>query len=158
MGNLLRRKLSDCSRLRDALEESAKVSESLPALGEHLNTCAECQIVADEFYMSRALLEALPSQRYEPSNWFVTRVISAITVREAELKRSLDTWTIVPRLAAKLTWVSALALLLAGTWLYESPKSAPPRQTDTAGEALFDSPSSPAVQDDLLASFVETEQ
>lgn len=155
MGNLLGKK-TDCRRVRDALEGSATGVGLPPALAAHLSACSDCRAAADEFYASRTLLAALPPQRREPAPWFAARVMSAIAAREAELRRSLDVWAVVPRLAARLTWVSALALLLAGTWLYQQPRATPPGQTD---ESLFDSgPSSPAPQDDLLATFGENHQ
>jgi hypothetical protein len=80
--------------------------------------------------------------------------MSAIAAREAELRRTLDTWSFIPRLAAKFAWVSALALMLAGTWLYERPKVASHQNDTNAGESLFESSPSSA-PDDLLASVVE---
>ena len=157
MWNLRRKHTSDCHTLQGALESSPGVSALSLALREHLAACPGCRLAADESGKARALLGALPSRRYEPSPWFVGRVMSAISAREAELRRSMETWTLIPRLAVKLTWVSALALLLAGTWIYERPKSTFHQGDSTAGESLFESPS-PAVPDDLLASIVEQNQ
>jgi len=44
--------------------------------------------------------------------------MAAIVAGESELRRSMDAWTIVPKLARRLSWVSALALVLAvpGCW------------------------------------------
>ena len=156
MWNLL--KQTDCSRFREVLENAPNRSDLTADAEKHLGHCVDCQLEADEFYSSRAMLKALPSQRYEPSAWFPNRVMSAIAARERELKRSLETWTIVPRLASRLTWVSALALLLAGTWLYEQPRSTPPRQTETAGENLFETAPTSATPDDLLVSVTEADQ
>jgi predicted anti-sigma-YlaC factor YlaD len=154
MGNL-RRKNRDCSAFRDALENAPGVSALPAALQEHLAACPECRPLADEFSRSRALLADLPRQRYEPSAWFVSRVMSVINARESELRQSTETWSLIPRLAAKLAWISALALVLAGTWAYERPRVT--HQNDaSAGESLFDSPS-PAAPDDLLAGVVEHE-
>lgn len=151
MWNLRNKNTSGCSRLREALESAADISALTAELQQHLAVCGECRLAVDEFSASRALLATLSSRRYEPSPWFVSRVMSAIVARENELKRSIDTWTLIPRLAAKLTWVSALALLLAGTWLYERPRPTPHSTQVSAGESLFDSPSS-AAPDDLLMS------
>jgi hypothetical protein len=154
MGNLLGIR-TDCRRLRDALEGSATGIALPPALAKHLSVCADCRAAADEFFASRALLAAVPRQRHEPSPWFAVRVISAIAARQAEFRRTVDVWTVVPRLAARLTWASALALLLAGTWLYERPQSAPPRASD---EGLFDSaPADGAPQVDVPVSFPEND-
>jgi hypothetical protein len=154
MWNLRRKQNLECSALRDALENASGVSALPPALREHLSTCPTCRVLAEEFTGARTLLSALPSRRYEPSNWFISRVMAAINARENELKHSLETWNLIPRLAAKLTWVSALALLLAGTWLYERPKAATHQNDVTGGESLFESPS-PGTPDDLLSSVVE---
>ena len=157
MWNLRRNKETlDCTALRDALEKPSAVSALSPVLRQHLADCAECQLFADELTKTRSLLDALPSRRYEPSPWFVGRVISAINARETELRRSVETWSLIPRLAARLTWISALALLLAGTWIYERPKATPRQGDATAGESLFESPAS-TVPDDLLANLVEQE-
>ena len=156
MGNLRGKKTLDCSAFREALETASGVSTLPPALQEHLKACSECQSVADEFGRSRTLLGALPRPRYEPSAWFVSRVMSAINARENELRQSMETWSLIPRLAAKLAWISALALVLAGTWAYERPKVVIHQNDATAGESLFESPS-PSVPDDLLASVAEHE-
>jgi hypothetical protein len=150
----LRQKKFECSRFRAALENTPRSSVLPPALLQHSSFCSECRAAADEFSASHALLGALPAHRYQPSGWFVGRVMSTIAAREAELRRSLDTWSFIPRLAAKLAWVSALALLLAGTWLYERPRSAA-HQNDATGESLFESAPSSSAPDDLLASLAE---
>jgi hypothetical protein len=154
MWNLRNKKTRDCSRFRDALENAPDVSALAAELKQHLAPCEECRLMADEFTASRALLGALPSQRFEPSSWFAGRVMSVIGAREGELRRSIDTWSLIPRLAAQLAWVSAVALLLAGTWLYERPRFMPHATEASAGESLFESPS-PAAPDDLLTSVVE---
>ena len=150
MWNLLRKKTIECVHLRNALEQTANRADLAPDLQDHLTVCGDCQTAADEFYVGRALLQTLPAQ----SPWFAARVMSAIAAREGEIKRSLEAWAILPKLAARLTWVSALALLLAGTWLYERPKSTT-RQMDTAGESLFEGSTASSSPDDLLASAVE---
>ena len=156
MWNLRRKKNLECSRFQDALQNAPQISALPGALQAHLGACADCRSLADEFSESRALLGALPTPRYKPSDWFVGRVMSAIAARESQLRRSIDTWSLIPRLAVKLTWASALALLVAGTWLYERPRTTP-RQTDAAGgESLFESPA-PAAPDDFLASAMERE-
>ena len=157
MGTLRRKEKAECSELQDAVANVSTTAALSAALQEHANGCPDCRAVIDEFSASKALLgAALSPQRFQPSPWFVGRVMAAISNREAELKQSLETWTLVPRLAAKLTWVSALALLLAGTWLYERPKVVSHPNDAGGGESLFESPSS-ATPDDFLASVVEHE-
>jgi hypothetical protein len=76
--------------------------------------------------------------------------MAAIAARESELRQSLEAWAAVPRLAARLTWLSALALLLASTWLYQQPKFTPRSGNETVAESLFDSPQSSSSQDDAV--------
>jgi hypothetical protein len=118
---------------------------------DHLAACPECQTVADDKLMSRALLRDVPVSAALPGPWFATRVMAAIAARESELTQSLDAWAAVPRLAARLTWISALALLLAGGWLYESPKVTQTSVNQATGESIFDLPQ-PQAPDDVLPS------
>jgi hypothetical protein len=158
MWSLLKVKNNACLQLRNSLEERGDVAALPQALQQHLRACASCQTAADDFAKSRALLRAVAPRTAVAGAWFVPRVMAAISAREAELRRSLDTWSVLPRLAAKLSWVSALALLLACTWLYERPRSTPNSSNDTAFESLLDSSSPSAGQDDVLASHLETQQ
>jgi hypothetical protein len=154
MWNLLRmlrkkKNENECSRLRDALENVADVAALSSAQQKHLTVCPVCQAAADEIFMGRILLREMPAVAATPAPWFAPRVMAAIAAREAELRQSLEAWAAVPRLAARMTWVTALALLLAGTWLYRAPKSAPSPRGQATIESLFDSPQSPAAQDDV---------
>jgi hypothetical protein len=76
--------------------------------------------------------------------------MAAIAAKESELRQSLDAWDAVPRLAARLTWLSALALLVASTWLHQLPKPTPVSGNEGAVESLFDSPQSSAPQEDVV--------
>jgi hypothetical protein len=140
----------ECRRLRDVLEDAAEGAALSAAQREHLAACADCQEVADTIFMSRIVLQEVPSRAALPGPWFAPRVMAAIAARESELRRSLDAWAAVPPLAARLTWVCALALLLAGTWLYESPKRAQTAGNQGTIESLFDAQQSAAPDDVLL--------
>jgi hypothetical protein len=118
---------------------------------EHLAACTECQAFADDMLMSRTILRDVPVPAAAPGPWFAPRVMAAIAARESELRQSLEAWAAVPRFAARVTWISALALLLAGGWLYESPKFAQTSGNQTTAESIFDSPQSQAA-DDVLPS------
>jgi hypothetical protein len=159
MWNLLRKNQGKCSELRDLLETGGELT-AVPKAQAHLAECADCQAAVEELRASRVLLRSLPSVGAQASPWFASRVMAAIAARESELRRSLEPWAVVPRLAARLTWISALALLLAGTWLYEMPRSAQSRSFSdaTTAESLFDPSPSPAAQDDVLANQVERAQ
>jgi hypothetical protein len=109
--------------------------------------------VADELFVSRGLLQKMSARSVEPGPWFATKVMAGIAARESKLQRSLEAWTVVPQFAARLTWISALALLLAGTWLYQSPKSVSRPGNESTIESLFDVTPASAAQDDVLPSF-----
>jgi hypothetical protein len=149
MWNLLgiRKKHRDaCSSLRDRLEGGTE----LPAAQqEHLAACPECQAAADDVLISQTLLSNLPPAAATPGPWFAPRVMAAIAAREGELRQSLEAWAAVPRLAARLSWLSALALLVASTWLYQLPKSTQTSANNPSTESLFDSAQSGA-PDDVL--------
>src|SRR5712664_1516512 len=146
----IRKKLDECGRLRDALESAADTPALSRAQQEHLAACPQCQVVADDIVMSRALLREVPARAALPGPWFAPRVMAAIAARESELRQSLEAWAAVPRLAARLTWISGLALLVASTWLYQLPKFTPISGNESAVESLFDSSQSSASQDDVV--------
>jgi hypothetical protein len=101
------------------------------------------------------MLNALPRQA-AVGPWFAPRVMAAIAARESELRRSIDAWTIVPKLARRLTWVSALALVLASTWLLGRPAATPlkPVVTDITGEPVLQT-APPVNNDEILLSLAE---
>jgi len=156
-----RKKSKDCRSLRDilegaqlegaSLEGTSEVSALSGAQQKHLAACPECQQVADDILMARTVLRAMPRHSEVSAPWFAPRVMAAIAAKESELRQSLEAWAAVPRFAARLTWVSALALLLASTWLYESPKFAQNSGAQSTVESLFDSPQSSATDDVLPA-------
>ena len=140
-----------CRRFRDGLESTGTTTHA--ALQEHLADCADCRTAAEELSLSRALLRKMPPRPIAPGPWFAGRVMAAIAAREAILERSLEAWTVVPKFAARLTWISALALLLAGSWLYQGPKPTPRTGNEGGVESLFDVAPASASQDDVLTSF-----
>jgi hypothetical protein len=159
MWSLLRKGSGECNRLLESLEEASGATLS-SVLREHAAGCKECAAAVDDWLASRKLLEALPRQAEVAKPWFAPKVMAAIAARESELRRSLDAWTVVPKLASRLAWVSALALVLTGTWLMERPMSAPqqPVVTDLAGEPVSESAPLPATNDDMLVSLTEKAQ
>ena len=126
------------------------------ALKEHVTACADCRAAAENILAARALLAELPSYAATAGPWFAPRVMAAIAARKAELSRAADTWTFLPKLAARLTWASAIALLLASGWLYQKPvsTSAKPVATDITGEPVADT-ATPATNDEVLVSLAE---
>src|SRR6266403_942104 len=139
-----KKKSEECRSLRDILENTqieraSEVSSLSGAQQKHLAACSECQQAADDILMTRAILGDMPRHSEVSVPWFAPRVMAAIAAKESELRQSLEAWAAVPRFAARLTWISALALLLAGGWLYESPKVAQTVGNQTTPESLFDS-------------------
>jgi hypothetical protein len=154
MWNPVKNSSSDCARFQDLLEAHGR--RALPvALREHVAQCPECEAAAEELEASRELLSVLPRQP-EAGPWFAPRVMAAIRARESELRRSVEAWMIVPRLARRLTWLSALALVLASTWLFGGPAATTlkPVVTDITGEPVHDY-AAPVNNDDLLLSLAE---
>src|ERR1700730_4813171 len=154
MWDLLRTKKNqeECRRLGEALDAAAEISALSSSQRKHLAACPDCQAAADGGLMSRTLLREVPARAALPGPWFAPRVMAAIAARESELRRSLEAWAAVPRLAARLTWASALALLVATTWLYESPKFTQNSGNQATAESLFDSSQSAPLDDVLPTS------
>jgi hypothetical protein len=152
MWDLLRTKKNqeECRRLGDALGATAEIRALSSSQREHLAACPDCQAAADDILMSRTILREVPARAALPGPWFAPRVMAAIAARESELRQSLEAWAAVPRLAARLTFASAVVLLLASTWLYERPKPVPTSAANqSVVESLFDSPPYAGPQDDL---------
>src|SRR5580698_4861891 len=151
MINFLSKRRAECRQFQSQLEDAAgaapnakELSELLalapPALKEHAITCANCRAAAENILAARALLAVLPSYAATAGPWFAPRVMAAIAARKAELSRAADTWTFLPKLAARLTWASAIALLLASGWLYQKPVATTSKSvvTDITGEPVVD--------------------
>jgi hypothetical protein len=169
MKNLFGKRNAECREFQSQLEDaagaapnakdlSALLSPAPGALKTHVSACADCRVAAENILAARALLAELPSYAATAGPWFAPRVMAAIAARKAELSRATDTWTFLPKLAARLTWASAVALLLASGWLYQKPvsttTSAKPVVTDLTGEPVVDTVM-PASNDDVLVSLAE---
>lgn len=167
MGTFLNRRRAECREFQFQLEDAAGATPSAKELSEllapapsalkaHVTSCESCRASAENILAARALLAALPSHAVMAGPWFAPRVMAAIAARRAELSRAADTWTFLPKLAARITWASAVALLLASTWLYQKPAPTPskPVATDITGEPVVDS-ATPASNDDVLVSLSE---
>lgn len=167
MTNFLNKRKAECRGFQMQLEDAAGAAPSVTefsellasapiAVKEHASTCADCRAAAENILAARALLAVLPSYATMAGPWFAPRVMAAIAARKAELGRAADTWTFLPKLAARLTWASAIALLLASGWLYQKPvsTSVKPVATDITGEPLADT-ATPSTNDELLVSLSE---
>lgn len=167
MKHFLNKRSVRCREFQSQLEDAASAApdaKELPqllaaapvALKEHATSCADCSAAAENILAARALLAELPSYASAAGPWFAPRVMAAIAARKADLARAADTWTFLPKLASRLTWASAVALLLASTWLYQKPTttSAKPVATDITGEPVVDT-ATPANNDEVLVSLAE---
>jgi hypothetical protein len=163
MLSLFPRKKKPCSNFLDIATDAVNASTLEEVLGHatpqqraHVAACDDCRAALEELLAARQLLGALPPQASVPRPWFASKVMSAIEARETELSRLATAWTLVPKLASRLAWVSAVAILVAGTWLYRKPAPSPPAQTVTEAsvESIFET-SPPPSQDDLLIGTVE---
>jgi hypothetical protein len=149
MWDRLKRQDEECSRFRESLEEIASGGASREML-EHSAACEDCAAAAEELLESRELLRALPRESSPTMPWLAPRVMAAIAAREAELRQSFDAWSAVPKLALRLTWISAFALMLAGTWFLQRPSIPTKPATDITGEPMQNA--APVTNDDLLVS------
>jgi hypothetical protein len=167
MKSFLNKRRAECGHFRSQLEDAAGAAPSAEGFSEllaaapnalkaHAATCADCRSAAENIIEARTVLAGLPANAAMAGPWFAPRVMAAIAARKAELTRAADTWTFLPKLAARLTWASAVALLLASTWLYQKPMStsAKPVLTDITGEPLVDT-TTPPTNDDVLVSLAE---
>jgi hypothetical protein len=168
MRNFLSKRSAECRDFQSQLEDAASatpgakelsglLTAASAALKEHAAACSACCAAVENIFEARALLLAeLPSHAAMAGPWFAPRVMAAIAARKAELSRAADTWTFLPKLAARLTWASAVALLLASGWLYQKPVSTSPKPvlTDITGEPLVDNVA-PTNTDDVLVSLAE---
>ena len=167
MENKLNHRRADCRDFQMQLEDAASAApgakdlpellSAIPAeLKEHAVACQDCRAAAEQLLEARALLSVLPSQAELGGPWFAPRVMAAIAARRAELSRVPDTWTFLPKLAARLIWASAIALLLASGWLYQRPAPTATKAvlTDITGEPLV-SNAMPANNDEVLVSLAE---
>src|SRR5260370_23103471 len=166
MWNLLKND-KEWRKLGDLLEEAAaarpeavsimELSEAMSAAAQtHIGTCASCQEAAQDLLAAREIFKGVAPNSEIERPWFATRVMAAIAARERELSKAASTWLAVPRFASRLALASGALLLVASTWLYERPLSAPSQQARNlaAQESLFEAP--PTVnQDDVLVPAAE---
>jgi hypothetical protein len=155
---------SECAEFHDVLEHVSNADdvalngvavESLLAelperARQHANLCGDCRSAADELFEVRRMFQHKDNGA-QPGPYFLTRVMAAITDREAELEKSAQTWAAVPRMAYRLSVLASLSLLVAGTWLYQQPRHVTVAGISMAqnNEGLVEG-SSATTQDDFL--------
>ncbi len=171
MWSLLKKSDEECRRLQDLLEESAaaapeamsveQLSEAWPAAQRtHIAACESCQKAAQDLLAAREIFRGVDSRAGVVGPWFAAGVMGAIRARERELALPANLWGAVPLYASRLAWVSAIVLLAGSTWLYKKPVTPPsqPSAASSSAEYLFEAPSQPISQDDVLISMAEKNQ
>jgi hypothetical protein len=162
MGNPLNREEENCRRFLDALEElplSANTRKSaeewraeLPEVEEkHAGSCEACRMALEEFAETRNALAGVTVQ--EPGPWFTVRVMAAINAREEEARDGV--WISVRRLAPRLVALSALLLVLGGSWALELRRTEGMKAERRGGDPVFDSSAQPTWYDDGLGATSE---
>jgi len=159
MGNLLNRDEKNCRRFLDALEElpasgnlrkSAEewLAELPEADEEHAGSCEACRTALEEFTETRNALSGMTVPKAGP--WFAARVMAAISAREREEEARDGVWISVRRLAPRLVALSALLLVLGGSWALELRKTDRMNAERRGGDMVFDSSVAPTWYDDGL--------
>ena len=159
MGNLVNHEAENCRRFLDALEElplsggTRKSAEEwraeLPEAAEqHLGGCESCRTALEEFAETRNSLAGVAVQEAGP--WFTARVMAAINAREQEVEARDGVWISVRRLAPRLVALSALLLVLGGSWALELRKTDGLNADRRVGDLVFDSSVAPVSYDDGL--------
>jgi len=164
MGNLGNREKENCRRFLDALEELPGSGEARRSLEEwraelpeveerHAGSCETCRTALEEFVETRNALSEMQVEK--PGPWFATRVMAAINAREQEEETQDGVWISVRRLAPRLVAVSALLLVLGGSWAVELKRSEGQSADRRGGDMVFDSSPTPTWYDDGLGTLNE---
>jgi hypothetical protein len=164
MGNLFQRESKDCRSFQDALEElpvkgNARLSAEewiaeLPAAEvKHAGECVTCHTALEEFAETRNALAGMATVEAGP--WFVSRVMAAIATKEREDAVQDGVWNSVRRLAPRLVAVSALLLVVGGSWALEQTRTDVATANGRSGDMVFDSSVVPASYDDGLGTIYQ---
>jgi anti-sigma factor RsiW len=163
MGNRLNRGKENCRRFLDALEElpvsgtRKRADDWRAELTEadevHAGRCEACLTALEEFAETRNALVGIAVQ--EPGPWFTARVMAAIASREREEEAQDGVWISVRRLAPRLVALSALLLVLGGSWAFEQRKTDGSNAERRSGDMVFDSSVAPTWYDDGLGMTIE---
>ena len=164
MGNPLNRDEQNCRRFLDALEElplggglQKSAEEWLAELPDaeeiHAGGCEACRTALEEFAETRNALAGATVQK--PGPWFAIRVMAAIRAKEQEEEARDGVWISVRRLAPRLVALSALLLVLGGSWALELRKTEGMNAERRGGDMVFDSTVAPTSYDDGLGTTSE---
>jgi len=163
MGNLFQRESKACRSFRDALQElplkgGAQIGaeEWLAELpredAEHAGSCDACQEALEEFAETRQALAGMPLREAGP--WFMARVMAAIAAQEKE-EEADGVWISVRRLAPRLVAVSALLLVVGGSWAMQQTRKDAAALERRNGDIVFDSSAAPTWYDDGMSTLYE---
>ena len=152
----------DCEQFLEALEElpaeKNTAHEMLQRMSqesrEHAQLCTGCEEAVGEVAEARVALQPLLADKAEAGPWFAARVMASIAAKERELEESNSVWMNVRRLAPRLVAVSALLLMLGGTWALQF-KNVEQSSGMRPAEGLFEGSPSVAYNDDLMANASE---
>ena len=153
---------ADCEQFLEALEalpaEKNTAHELLQRMSlesqEHAQLCTGCAESVREVVEARAALQPLIADKVEPGPWFASRLMATIAAKERELEESNSVWMNVRRLAPRLVAVSALLLMLGGTWAFQL-KNVEQSAGMRPAEGLFEASPSVPYNDDLMANASE---
>jgi anti-sigma factor RsiW len=165
MGNLFNRESKYCRSFRDAMDElpvkgNARISvqawlDELPAAeAKHAGECEACRTALEGFAETRNALARMAVPAAGP--WFTSRVMAAITAKEREDAVQDGVWNGVRKLAPRLVAVSALLLVVGGSWaLEQSQRDVATADGRGSGDMVFDSSVVPTWYDDGLGTIYE---
>ena len=162
MRNLFHRENEACRSFREALGElpvsgAAQMSAEewlgeLAEDAEHAGGCEACREALEQFAETRRALAGM--QLPEAGPWFTRRVMAAIAVREKE-EEADGVWISVRRLAPRLVAMSALLLVLGGSWAVEQTRKDRAGLDRQDGDTVFDSSRMPTWYDDGMGTLSE---
>ena len=169
MGNWLRRKTGECRAAEGWIQNllnscTASTAEEClsagdPSLRGHMAICRECQTELEEALVVRQLVRRHAAPAEDPGAFFAARVMRTIAQQEATSRvNSANPWYAVLALAERVAVVSALVLVLATTWLYETRAAAVERRSavESIGASLDPAPQA-ASDEEVLASLAGRE-
>jgi len=169
MGNWLRRKTGECraaegwiqNLLNSCTTSTAEecLSAGDPGLRGHLEIFRECRVELEESLAVRQLLRRRAAPAEDPGTFFAGRVMRTIAQQEAARRAiSANPWAAVLALAERVALVSALVLVLATTWLYETRAADVERRSavESMGASLDPAPP-PADEGEVLTSLAGRE-
>jgi anti-sigma factor RsiW len=141
-------------------ELSRGASEELEA---HLRSCAACREALEEARLTERLVRGTFEPAEEPGPAFTHLVMARVNAAEAWIREQKNFWRPFERLAWRLTFTAALALVFLFAYGLQlgSAVSAPPAPTPTAfaqPTETFEAPAAvPSSADDVLVAMVEKE-